>query len=151
MKFWEDPLGSVGDLLIDRQFASAFWPTALTLAAGLLKGDGANWHRTKEGVTYTAAQEALLQRERLEAEKEMIAQRIAGELERAKLEALASSYGINARLQADLLAEELKARRGIPEVLERAGENIVAALLGRGELATKGFGNMASTLAAFRR
>jgi hypothetical protein len=87
---------------------------------------------------------------KLAAEKEMAAAQAAAMIKSAKIGATSNAYSSASRAMADILAERLKARRGIPEVLQRAGENITNAYLQRGALGQKGFSDIAANLAAYR-
>lgn len=137
-----------------------FLPTALTLAGGLLQDDP--WAGTEDAARFTASTNSADLMARLAAEKEMraasdaSAEEIAAAqaeamIEAAKIAARTNAYSNNSRVMADILAERMKARRGIPEVLQRAGENVTAALTNRGILGQKGFSDIGQTLAAFRR
>jgi hypothetical protein len=139
-----------------------FLPTALTLANGLFSDDPQeDYTRTESYAQYMAGQTAANQAAELAANKEMLMAKLAAEKEMAaaqaaamiksaKIGATSNAYSATSRAMADILAEKLKARRGIPEVLQRAGENITNAYLQRGALGQKGFSDIASNLAAYR-
>lgn len=155
--------GSLGDISFSSgPFAEAFWPTALITAASLLDSEGdMPWTSTEEGAHWSAEQNMALQAARIEAEKQMqaesiaamnarAAQEVAAMLKQAKMQSLGTGYSTNARMEADILAEKVKAARGFPEVVQGAGSDLIQALLGRGTLAQKGFSDIASTLASYK-
>lgn len=167
MGFWDDPsFGGALDWFTEpisqggRSPFEYFLPTALSLANGLLQDEP--WSGTEEASRFTAEQNTANLMAEIAAKKEMQAESLASAeaiaaaqkeamIEQAKIAARNNAYSNNSRVMADIMAEKMRARKGIPEVLQRAGENVTSALVNRGVLGQKGYSDIGQTLAAFRR
>lgn len=76
---------------------------------------------------------------------------VEGMLKTAKINAASNAMALHEKALADSIAQRIQAKRGNPEVLTKAQEDVNTARLTTGQIAQQGFGNAANVLAAFRK
>jgi hypothetical protein len=146
-------------------FWSAMGPAALMTIASMFKPEQElPYGSTQAGFEANLAAEQAMLNQKLAAEQAIAAMSRGGGGDTGRSAGIAAAasktntlvnantdmFDNRAKLAADRLALKIAAKKGYPEVLQRAGENIIQTLMQQGVQGQAGFANAADIMSRFK-